>query len=598
MVYKVRSSSMPKKRQNSNKQPITSETKRSWNHWYQRPRNLIIIAVLVILVGAIGWSVYNFQIRPYNQTVIKYNNVSFNMRYFLNSLDAYYGKAPVDSSIADFADWVEQQIEQNQNIIQGSLALGVQIPRSNIVSELAKAGKPTNQANVDIQMAQDLVAKQVPASQPQYNIQAMLLESEEKAQSAIARLQAGEAFADVSSNLTKFSSTSNDAAALGWMTARQAELALGSTKFSGIIADTGTGVVSGPVYDDTVSKHLGYWVARMAELTYGSDNVTPFEIHIEAILLGSGQEAQDAVDKLNAGADLNELAKQVSLVSDAKDKGAEIGWLMRSTDPNLFDALVDLPVNTIIGPIEDNIAVTPGGYWVYNIIEKNDNQELNSYQQNLLETDLTDRCTAALNKNPDFKVENLLTQELKDSAVNKAVLAQGTGSVLIGMTSLPEGEARLNYYCKIKTYGEQNGNTWTITEGTLPQGLSLDAAKGVISGIPEFAGGGGFTIKVENSIHYSTQVLSYRLRMAISVTTESLPDGKVGEAYSQTLEAFADADSYVWSTDEGTLPDGLSLDKASGTISGTPSAAGTFSFKVQVYDGLGKDTQALTIKIE
>jgi hypothetical protein len=590
---------MAKKQQTTEKQPKIPGKERSWKHWYQRPRNLIIvIAVAVILVAAIGWGVYYFQVRPYNQIVIKIGDKSLDLGYYIDSLKAYYGNAPADSGVADFPDYVEQQIEKNETTIQGSLALGVEIPRSNIASELSKLGKPVNDASVDIQMAQDLVAKQVPSSQTQYNLQAMLLESEEKAQSAIARLQSGESFADVSSNLTRFTSDTNDAANLGWMTPRQIETVLGSTKFGDILANAGVGVVSGPVYDDTVSKKFGYLVARIAEIYYASDNVTVSTIHLEGILLGSREDAQDAMDKVNAGADLNELAKQVSLVNGAKDTGAEMGWIARSSDPNLYDALIGLPLNTIAGPIEDNMTTTPGGYWVYNIVEKDNNKELNSYQQNLLETDLTDRCTAALAKNPDYKVENLLTQELKDFALNKVVLAQGAGSVLIGMTDLPDGESGLNYYCKLKVYGEQSGNTWTITEGTLPQGLSLDAASGVISGIPKFGGGGGFTVKVENSIHYHTQALTYRIRMQISVTTESLPDGKVGEAYNTILEAFTDTDSYTWSSIDGKLPDGLTLNKTSGSITGTPTAAGTFSFTVQVDDGLGKAIKALTIKID
>jgi hypothetical protein len=48
----------------------------------------------------------------------------------------------------------------------------------------------------------------------------------------------------------------------------------------------------------------------------------------------------------------------------------------------------------------------------------------------------------------------------------------------------------------------------------------------------------------------------------------------------------------------GSLPDGLSLDSASGVISGTPKTAGNYSFTVQVDDGLKKDTKDLSINIK
>jgi parvulin-like peptidyl-prolyl isomerase len=589
---------MPTTRKNSKTQVITAETKRSWNHWYQRPRNLIIAVIALILIGAIAWSVYYFQARPYNQVVIKYNGKQFNMRYFVDSLKAYYGQSPVEVAVADYADWVEQQIEQNENIIQGSLALGVSIPRSNVSSELARVGRPTTQASIDIQMARDLIARQVPASQPQYNIKAMLVESEARAQLAIARLQTGESFLDVSSNFTSFASATQTTGVMEWVTPRQAELNLGSTKFAGLVSDASLGAVSGPVFDHSVIKGFGYWVAQVVEISYDTDNITPIAFNVKGILLANLQDAEDALNKLKAGTDLDELAAQVSLADGAQDNGAGLGWLTQAMDANLFNGLTNIPLNSISGVIEDNTVETPGGYWVYIVTEKDENKELNSYQQQLLEGDLTQKCAAALTKNPGFKVENLLTQEQKDAAINEAVRAQGAGSVLIGVSTLPDAELGLEYYFKLKVFGEQKGNTWTLTDGVLPDGLHFDAINGVISGIPTVAGGGGITVKVENSIHYHTQELNYHVRMPVTITTSALPDGKVGESYYGMLEAFSDAQSYTWSIVEGKLPDGLALDKTSGTISGKPTTAGTFSFTVQADDGLRKDAKALTIKIE
>jgi hypothetical protein len=337
---------------------------------------------------------------------------------------------------------------------------------------------------------------------------------------------------------------------------------------------------------------------KATEKKWAADNVTPLQVNLEGILVGSLQEAKDVAGKLNSGADWNELAKQVSQISGAAENGAKMGWLMQSQDPNLFDAAFALPLNTVSGPIGDNVPQTKGGYWVFTVLEKEDSRELTSYQQNLLENDLMERCTAALKQNPDYKVENLLTQEMKDFALDIAVLAQGEGSVLIGNTSLPTAEVGVPYNCQIKIYGEKNGNTWSITEGELPDGLSFDTAKGILSGTPEVAGGGGITFKVGNNLHYHTQSLTIIIRMAISVTTDALPDGKVGESYSAILEAFTDAANITWSTLDGALPDGLTLDPASGVVSGTPTMAGTFSFTVQVDDGVGKAAKALTLIIQ
>ena len=60
----------------------------------------------------------------------------------------------------------------------------------------------------------------------------------------------------------------------------------------------------------------------------------------------------------------------------------------------------------------------------------------------------------------------------------------------------------------------------------------------------------------------------------LAVLTTSLPDGTQAVAYSETLAATGGSDGYTWSISAGSLPDGLAL-SGSGTISGTPTAAGT-----------------------
>jgi parvulin-like peptidyl-prolyl isomerase len=513
-------------------------------------------------------------------------------------LKLYYGNAPADVSIFTFADYGEQQIEQNESIRQGSLALGVQIKRSDIEAELAKSGTPVTRERVDVLMAQELVAKQVPTTQPQVHVQAMLLESERAAQLAKTRLQAGETFDKVANELSKVPVNKINNGDLGWVTTRQADLVLRSTKFGDIVSGTDAGVLSGPVYDDTVIKQFGYLVAKVIDKIYASDNTTPLEARIQGILVGSEQEANDVIDKLNAGADMNELAKQLAQQPSANVNGAELGWITKSQDTVEFDLLFNLPLNMISGPISTNQAQTKGGYWVFNVLEKNDNLALTADQQTLLEKDLLDRCTAELQKDPNYKVENLLTQDMKDFAVNEVVASQGEGSVIIRTNSLPDAVKGVSYSQKLEVYGSSRGNTWSITEGNLPSGLSLDESTGVISGIPMNAGWAGATVEVKNDLHCWTQELDITVRLPVSVSTDSLPDGQVGVDYFATLEVLGTSTTYTWSIITGSLPAGLSMDGPTGVISGTPTTAGTYNFTVQVDDGLTKATQALSIRIQ
>jgi hypothetical protein len=68
------------------------------------------------------------------------------------------------------------------------------------------------------------------------------------------------------------------------------------------------------------------------------------------------------------------------------------------------------------------------------------------------------------------------------------------------------------------------------------------------------------------------------------VTTASLPSGTVNTPYTATLNAVGGKKPYTWSISSGSLPAGLTLNPATGVISGTPTASGTSTFTVMVID--------------
>ena len=83
---------------------------------------------------------------------------------------------------------------------------------------------------------------------------------------------------------------------------------------------------------------------------------------------------------------------------------------------------------------------------------------------------------------------------------------------------------------------------------------------------------------------------------SVTITTDTLPDGKVGEAYSQILTATG-TKPITWSIENGDLPADLSLNKDTGEISGTPTADGTAKFTVKAENSVGSDTKELSITI-
>jgi hypothetical protein len=67
------------------------------------------------------------------------------------------------------------------------------------------------------------------------------------------------------------------------------------------------------------------------------------------------------------------------------------------------------------------------------------------------------------------------------------------------------------------------------------------------------------------------------------VTPSVLPEGKVGQAYSQPVTASGGTPPYQWSVASGQLPSGLTLDPT-GQISGTPATPESAKFSLQVTD--------------
>ncbi len=66
----------------------------------------------------------------------------------------------------------------------------------------------------------------------------------------------------------------------------------------------------------------------------------------------------------------------------------------------------------------------------------------------------------------------------------------------------------------------------------------------------------------------------------LEITTQDLPDGRVGVEYSTVFGSHCGGN--IWSIDSGALPPGLTLHD-NGRLDGIPTEAGTFNFNVNVF---------------
>ncbi len=176
------------------------------------------------------------------------------------------------------------------------------------------------------------------------------------------------------------------------------------------------------------------------------------------------------------------------------------------------------------------------------------------------------------------------------------------GAITVNPASLPNGDVGSPYNQTISATGGTAPFTFSVTIGALPNGLSLNAATGAITGTPTVAGTFSFTITATDtngcvgSRAYSI-VIAPPACPVITVNPATLPDGVVGSPYNQTISATGGTAPYTFSITAGALPNGLSLNTTTGEITGTPTTgAGSFNFTITAKDAnLCPGSRAYTI---
>ncbi|MGA7684925.1 MAG: putative Ig domain-containing protein [Terriglobales bacterium] len=200
---------------------------------------------------------------------------------------------------------------------------------------------------------------------------------------------------------------------------------------------------------------------------------------------------------------------------------------------------------------------------------------------------------------------NFTVKVTDSSSPNQSVSANLSitinGALTITTTTLPSGTDGSSYNATVTASGGLPPYSWSVSAGSLPNGLNLNSNTGQISGTPTATGTFNFTVEVADS---ETPAANANANLSITINngvplqidTNGLPEGSEATQYFATLYASGGQQPYTWSISTGSLPSGLSLNATTGAITGKPTVLGTTNFTVKVTDsGSQTATEALSI---
>jgi len=203
----------------------------------------------------------------------------------------------------------------------------------------------------------------------------------------------------------------------------------------------------------------------------------------------------------------------------------------------------------------------------------------------------------------EFKLQDSTGTSVQ-KVLSITVNASPTPLTILTSSPLPSGSIGQAYAIALSGTGGTTPYTWALTAGSppLPSGLSLDPS-GVLSGTPTVTSNVTHTFALTD---VTPKTVQKDLQLSInaiplSITTASLPPGTVNQNYSAQLSATGGTGSHTWGLAGGSpaLPAGLTLNPASGSISGIPTGpASSLNFTFTVTDQTLPTAQTATTTLQ
>jgi parvulin-like peptidyl-prolyl isomerase len=400
--------------------PKRAPTKHQLSKWQRQTkiRRIVIIAAVVFLAGILSWVGYesykDYKSDPLREVVIEVNGVSFTMDYYVKMLDAYTAGAN-STDIYYYGDYVAgmvaDEIIKTELSGQGAKNLGIEVTTEEIEAELEEYNLPNDRVYRNIvrtgllqKKLKEYFDSQLPDTMEQAHVQVMLVESQEVADEVITKIEIGGNFTALAEEFSCGSSIEGD---LGWL---PREL-MPNTLIADAAFNLTPGEISPPIYDETATKNVGYW---LIEVTERQDE----EVEARAMLLGSEAEAERVKAELVSG-NFSSLAMEYSQ-HESKTEGGELGWLKQGDmGSEAFDEVAfNIIANEVSGPVKDESVQTTGGYWIVNVVDRGDHELEEKVREELTDKHFNDWLEEW---KENSTIENLLDEEKRAWAIDKVL---------------------------------------------------------------------------------------------------------------------------------------------------------------------------------
>ncbi|MHB8092066.1 MAG: putative Ig domain-containing protein, partial [Syntrophales bacterium] len=219
-----------------------------------------------------------------------------------------------------------------------------------------------------------------------------------------------------------------------------------------------------------------------------------------------------------------------------------------------------------------------------------------------------DPQTGQITGTPTEKGDFVFTIAVTDNASatdQKELFWHISETLSIETGAVPDGAKGVPASIALSAKGGLKPYVWALKSGTLPTGLTINPSIGTIYGTPTTKQTYSFTVEVSDSdspAQKAEKTYIMDVLDSLYVYTKTVPNGRINDPYTATIEAKLGTPPYAWRLDSGTLPVGLRLNTSStvATVEGTPETTGPYTYTLEVSDSgtpVQRNTKEFTFQV-